>query len=168
MHHFSLCKKNDHVLLWLWQFFAKLIIHVLLSTTSSQRDAVAENSVRSEGQHIFVRSIVAESVRNKSFHTITIRFTTNPSYNIFHPNFSPSNPIRRNTTRARGRSYKKDKVNSQHRPHYGLRAPIGIHSFRVPFQHAIVTVPNTPNAHSILPNAFRFDQAQLKKQHTIF
>lgn len=31
-----------------------------------------------------------------------------------HNYFSPSNPIRRNTTRARGRSYKKDKVNNNY------------------------------------------------------
>lgn len=38
----------------------------------------------------------------------------------------------------------------------------------ISFQNVISTVPNTPNSHTILPNAFRFDQAQLKKQHTIF
>lgn len=64
-------------------------------------------------------------------------------YNYYFTNFnSPSNPIRRNTTRARGRSYKKEKV----------------------LQH---TVPNTPNSVNVMSNMFRFDQA-LKKQQTIF
>ncbi|XP_031625938.1 adenylyl cyclase 78C isoform X2 [Contarinia nasturtii] len=54
----------------------------------------------------------------------------------------PSNPIRRNTTRARARSYKKEK-------------------------NAVATVPNTPNPTNTMANTFRFDLT-LRKQETIF
>lgn len=83
---------------------------------------------------------------------------------IFH--FSPSNPIRRNTTRARGRSYKKDKVIGKQNLERNISLELNSRSF-LNLQHANTTPPSTPNAVNVMPNRFRFEQT-LKKQYTIF
>lgn len=79
-------------------------------------------------------------------------------------NFSLSNPIRRNTTRARGRSYKKEKVihilNLMNFNTFLMNIILFI------FQHAVATAPNTPSSANIMANTFRFEP--ILKKHTIF
>lgn len=173
-------------LFFFFYFFHFCCLWICHQNWYSQRDAVAQDTIRPEGQHVLIRSPVPESVSSLiliHFVHLIYRFSSKFIFqSCYH---RTSNPIRRNTTRVRGRSYKKEKVNKRnsfvakensilrHKFNFVWQIDFHFHIFSFLFflisyfQHVHATVPNTPNSNSILSNTFRFDQP-LRKQHTIF